>query len=1600
MNRDLPYLALPFVHLFLLADLSGAASPAQGAAGNEMVLYAGKPLPSWHVTVAGFESPEQVLRGDALTLPKPADSNTPKGMVAARAGQVAGKPGALTLEWNDAWYAGLRLDGGAPLDLRGYTARGTLEFDINVQELSRGGIYFTMRCGPDCNRKVPYILPARALQGKGWQRLSFPLSCFARAEDDFSKVSVPFALDGNGAGKVAVANVKLVRNGKPNAACPDYRTEAVTPAPLGHAWALGNWLPRHERKLEEVRKLKAEGRDPQLIFIGDSITEGWENTGLPVWKRYYEQYNAVGLGFGGDHTENVLWRLRNGEVDGIAPKVAVLMIGTNNAGDRQDDPKATAAGVKAILDELRRRLPATKVLLLAVFPREEQPSAFLRRLNTQVNDIIAGYADGRNVFYADINPALLNADGTLSRDVMPDLLHLSEHGYGIWARSMAPALDSLMSEHASACAAIPAPRTVEYPWMSKARWNEMHQAQAARAAQGGADVMFVGDSLTEMWPKPLWDANFGHLKAANFGIGGDRTGNVLWRLQHPAIAALKPKVVVLMIGVNNINLCGETPEQVFGGIQAVVGALRKQYPDARILLNAVLPEGAQADAPERRSVLALNRLVKTLDDGKAVFFHDYGARFVGADGALSARLQPDFLHLSEPGYRILAEQMGPDIARLLAMPQPQPPYTVLSPDGRTRLELSARDGKLSYSVSRDGATVIAPSPLGLATSLGPLDGGSLQVAGVERKTVDEVYRPVAGKAASVADRYSQVELQLAGKTSSVKLNLIARAYDDGVAFRYVLPQQAGNGKDIEITSEATGFHFPADYQCWGFNPGRHENSHEGEFDSVPASAIRPAHLFDAPLVCKTGVKQTTFAIAEADKRNYAGAYYSGRGEGGLGVQVALSPLPHGGNGASWTRPAVRASLAGAPLATPWRVVMLADTPGGLAASSLIATLGSPSAIGDTSWIKPGKAAWDWWNGWAAGIPDAGVNTATYRAYIDFAAAMGLEYILIDEGWYEGSSETPAPANVLKPVPQMDMPAIVAYARGKGIGVWAWLQWKQLDRQMDEALALYQSWGLKGIKVDFMDRNDQEMVGYYHRLLGKAAAHRLMVNLHGAYPPDGLARTYPNYMTQEGVLGAEYNKWSKRITATHNVTLPFTRMILGPIDYTPGGFRSLPPEQFPARIRSARPFVQTTRGQAVAMYVVYDSPLAMVADSPDAYRNADGSWADGAAFIGKVPTSWDETRVIDGDIGQFIVTARRKGDKWYLGAMTNERPRTLQVPLSFMRDGVQYRAEILQDGKDATHLHASEEQVTAASRIRLALAGSGGAVVVLTPVPAAGQDEGARQARANFARPVVLAADDTRAFAPPPAGFADAQPGVPQGRVEEFSYDSAVTGTRRKASVYLPPGYTEQRRYPVLYLLHGIGGNQDEWRGYVRAPAILDQLIASGKAVPMIVVMPNGRALPDDRPPPAERTFTPAHVEGFARFEHELLETLVPAVERRYAAGAGPRQRAIAGLSMGGGQALNFGLGHLDSFAWVGAFSAAPNTRTGPELLPDPALARARLALLYLSCGSKDGLISVSQGVHRHLGQQGVAHVWNVDEYGHDRESWAENLYHFAQRLFR
>ena len=626
-----------------------------------------------------------------------------------------------------------------------------------------------------------------------------------------------------------------------------------------------------------------------------------------------------------------------------------------------------------------------------------------------------------------------------------------------------------------------------------------------------------------------------------------------------------------------------------------------------------------------------------------------------------------------------------------------------SPDGSIAVSIVVPpDRPPSYSIARKGEVIIAPSGLRLQL-LDDRGFYSFEVLGSSTRQVDQTHPLIATKASTTRDYFNEhvIHLKERGERQR-KLDLVFRAYDDGVAFRYFLPDQPGIDR-LLLQFEGTQFAFAADYECYGLNIGRVDTSHEGEFDPVRASRIREHNMFTTPLTCTSASGASAFALAEADLRDWGGVYFGGLGSGDLGVSTRIPRRPDD------RRIIVRKQMSRDGIQSPWRVVMLADRLGELIESTLIVNLNPPTSLKDTSWIVPGKTAWDWWSGPYLPPPrKGGTDMETIKTYIDFAAASGFPYMLIDEGWCWNSGvggSAPPDADVTRTKPDIDMPALVRYAAERKVGLWLWVQWELLDRQMDAALQQYRKWGIKGIKVDFMDRNDQLMVDYYHRLMTKAGQHKLMVNMHGAYPPTGLIRTYPHYLTQEGVLGAEYNKWSRRVTATHNVTLPFTRMLLGPMDYTPGGFRNVTPQEF--KIVNSPPFVQTTRGQALAMYVVYDSPLQMVADSPDAYANAQGF-----DFIKLVPTVWDETRFIDGEIAQYIVLARRHGDDWYIGAMTNEQGRTVKVPLEFL--GAQtYQARIWEDGSTPTTLAESERSVSRKDVIELKLAPSGGAVVRLT-----------------------------------------------------------------------------------------------------------------------------------------------------------------------------------------------------------------------------------------------------------------------------------------------
>lgn len=640
------------------------------------------------------------------------------------------------------------------------------------------------------------------------------------------------------------------------------------------------------------------------------------------------------------------------------------------------------------------------------------------------------------------------------------------------------------------------------------------------------------------------------------------------------------------------------------------------------------------------------------------------------------------------------------VAALPAAAQQRQQFTLASPDGSNAITLGvSAQGTVTYGVARRGQAVVAASPIVLDLDANSL-GYGMAVTGSEDSRADTRYPIVAGKAAEGRDHYNQLILHFEERGGQKrKMDVIARAYDDGVAFRTMIPIQPATAAAL-VRYERTAFHFPQAWNCWGFNIGKFGQSHEGEFDPVDTARTREHNLFSLPFVCETG--QAAFALAEADLLDFAGMYLTGRGDGGLGLQLKLSPSLDD------PRIAVRTRI-GSPIVTPWRVVMLADKAGKLVESTLLTNLSSPSRIADTSWIKPGLAAWDWWNGPViARLPGQRTTTDVAKAFIDFAAANGLPYAMIDEGWYAGAGgggvRRPG-VDITKWSDTIVLDQVADYARSKGVRLWLWTHWQALDEQMEDAFALYARLGIAGVKIDFMDRDDQWMVNWFTRVLGTAARHKLMVDFHGAYPPRGLTRTWPNYMTQEGVMGAEYNKWSARVTARHNVMLAYTRGLLGPMDYTPGGFRNVSPRDF--RVRYDLPFVQTTRAHGMAIYVVYDSPLGSVADSPDAYAASPA----GLEFIREVPAAWDETRFLAGEVGEFIAVARRKGRSWYVGAMNADTARTVSLPLAFLGNR-RAEATVWADGTAADAVVKSQRTVSGSDTLELQLAATGGAVAVL------------------------------------------------------------------------------------------------------------------------------------------------------------------------------------------------------------------------------------------------------------------------------------------------
>jgi alpha-glucosidase len=657
------------------------------------------------------------------------------------------------------------------------------------------------------------------------------------------------------------------------------------------------------------------------------------------------------------------------------------------------------------------------------------------------------------------------------------------------------------------------------------------------------------------------------------------------------------------------------------------------------------------------------------------------------------------------------------------------PLALSSPDGSLTVSFSVKANpqpylpglRAYYSVTYRGAQVLDDSPLGLDFAGAPPLDKDFEVTASARQVHDSTWENTFGAVRVVRDHYSEMTVSLREINAPKRhLDLVFRVYDEGLAFRYVLPEQDAFGA-FTLASESTGFYFagdnaaatergaggeaipsPAGPSVFALNMGRFNTQNEGPYLRTPLGDIKPVSIINLPLLIQMSSGGPWAALLEADLTDYAGMSVGGVPGIPNALAVKLSTPPR--------RKAEQAVIGTAPKSTPWRVLMIAPTPGRLIeANSLILNLNPPCALADTSWITPGKAAWDWWSGsYATGVRfRPGMNTATMEHYIDFAAAHRLEYMLVDAGWAPLAAEGRL-EDIMRFIPEANIPGIIAYGKAKGVKVLLWVEWRALDARMGEALALYEKWGAAGIKVDYMNRDDQEMVNFYERVVRTAAAHHLTVDFHGAYKPTGLRRTYPNLLTREGVMGLEYSKWSDFVTPEYDVTIPFTRMLAGPMDFTPGAFRNAARGHFQAR--DMAPMAQGTRAHQLAMYVVYESPLVMVSDYPEAYANEPG-----LEFIEEVPTVWDDTKVLMGEPARFIVVAREKGRVWYLGAMTDWEARDVEIPLDFLAPG-EYDAQIFADGPlaetEGTSLTVTTMRAKAGEKLTLHLAPGGGAAVIL------------------------------------------------------------------------------------------------------------------------------------------------------------------------------------------------------------------------------------------------------------------------------------------------
>ena len=652
---------------------------------------------------------------------------------------------------------------------------------------------------------------------------------------------------------------------------------------------------------------------------------------------------------------------------------------------------------------------------------------------------------------------------------------------------------------------------------------------------------------------------------------------------------------------------------------------------------------------------------------------------------------------------------------LSAAPALAQDYQLSSPDGKLHISVYA-DNQLQWAVSHDGTDILQPSAIGLqgrdersprkAVSFGQ----DVRVSRVSRRSVDTSFPTPFYKKAEVRDAYNELTLKCRGGYS-----IQFRAYDDGAAYRLVSDLR----RPFLVEQETADFNFAQDYPA--FIPYVNDNrsgerycySFESYYDEIRLSQMAPDSLAITPLMIDLGQGKKA-VVMEGGLLDYPGMFLlQNHRPDSHSLQAAFAPVPTetfiGGHNRLNLIPSRRADYIAridGPRALPWRVVLVTTRDTQLADNDMAQRLAPPCRIEDTSWIRPGKVAWDWWNTCNLTGVDfkAGMNTPTYKAFIDFAAANKLEYIIIDDGW-SGLESLTEDLN-----PDIDLEELIAYGRQKGVGIILWSSWRNAAKDMENSFAHYARMGIKGFKIDFFDRDDQPVVRAVEEMAACAARHHLLLDLHGL-KPFGLQRAYPNIVNYEGVKGLENAKWEP-ITPNgplHNfprydVTIPYLRQLAGPLDYTPGALKNATRADF--RTNNDHPMSQGTRVHQMAMYTLFEAPLQMLADSPSAYMKEQEC----TDFIASVPTVFDKTVALDGKVGEYILLARRKGNTWYVAAMTDWTARDLTVDLSFLPQG-SHQAVIFSDGinadREATDYRKETRRLTSADKLTVHLAPGGG-----------------------------------------------------------------------------------------------------------------------------------------------------------------------------------------------------------------------------------------------------------------------------------------------------